>query len=109
MRNKLTQILSICIVLLVAVIIQSFGTLALTDLGTYDNSPKRQKEVINANNTLTETAVNANLGLATPQFGATVTTSAFTARYVGDILVDTADADVWIASGATSTNWVKLD
>jgi len=116
MNNLSRNILSVAIVLLVAVVINGFGTLALTDLGTYDNSPKKQKEVINANNTLAETAVNANLAtgasnlaLFTAQSGATVTTTAFTPRYLGDVLVDTADSDVWISKGITTNDWVKVD
>ena len=111
MRNTLTQILSIAIVLLVAVIIQSVATLSLTDLGTYDNSPKKQKEVINANNALIENAVNANLGYFTAQVdsgaGAVVETG-YTPRYIGDVLVGTVSNQAWIAHGVTTNDWIQV-
>ena len=109
MQNKYSQFLSVLIVLAVAVVIHSLATLSLTDFGTHDSSPKTMKEVINANNGLTETAVNANLLLFTGQSGATVTTTAFTPRYIGDTLIDTADSDVWISKGITTNDWVKVD
>lgn len=115
MRDTLSKVLSICIVLLVAVIINSVATLSLTDLGTYDNSPKKMKEVINANNTLTETAVNANLSTATQnagwhvcQTGATVTATLFTPRFIGDFLLDTADTNLWISAGTTTNDWLQI-
>jgi len=117
MRKNLTQILSVIMVLLIAVILQSFGTLALTDLGTHDSSPKKIKEVVNANNTLMETAVNDNLATDAGQlllFTAQTDTNAVavdptdtTPRRIGDKLIGTVSNEVWISKGVTVNDWVK--
>jgi len=47
--------------LILAVIAGISFALTLTDLGTYDNSPKRVAEVVNANNTAIEAVLQSSL------------------------------------------------